>query len=96
MNGKSAIVQSCALCRPLLQALQKELQGRQDQVSSLQEISTQLLLEATREDSVEAKEKVHVISNKLCLLLRQVAADLHALQGRLVGDVVPVGGPRGA
>lgn len=73
------------ICRPLLQALQEELRGRQRQVSSLQEISSQLLLETTREDSVEAKEKVHVICNKLRLLLRQVAAELRALQGRLVG-----------
>uniref|UniRef100_A0A3Q3E9U6 Spectrin repeat containing, nuclear envelope 2b n=1 Tax=Labrus bergylta TaxID=56723 RepID=A0A3Q3E9U6_9LABR len=64
-----------------------KLRGRQRQVSSLQEISSQLLLEATEEDSIEAKEKVHVIYNKLCLLLRQVAADLHTLQGRLVGPV---------
>uniref|UniRef100_A0A8C7JI47 Spectrin repeat containing, nuclear envelope 2b n=1 Tax=Oncorhynchus kisutch TaxID=8019 RepID=A0A8C7JI47_ONCKI len=53
----------------LLQALEEELHGRQRQVSSLQEISSQLLLEATAEDSVEAKEKVHVIGNKLRLLL---------------------------
>uniref|UniRef100_A0A8K9Y6R8 Spectrin repeat containing, nuclear envelope 2b n=1 Tax=Oncorhynchus mykiss TaxID=8022 RepID=A0A8K9Y6R8_ONCMY len=65
-------------------ALEEELHGRQRQVSSLQEISSQLLLEATAEDSVEAKEKVHVIGNKLRLLLRQVANDLHILQGRLV------------
>uniref|UniRef100_A0A3B4GEM3 Spectrin repeat containing, nuclear envelope 2b n=1 Tax=Pundamilia nyererei TaxID=303518 RepID=A0A3B4GEM3_9CICH len=62
-----------------------ELRGRQRRVSSLQAISSQLLLEATGEDSVEAKEKVHVISNKLHLLLRQVAADLRTLQGTLVG-----------
>ncbi|XP_034530155.1 nesprin-2-like [Notolabrus celidotus] len=66
-----------------LKALQEELRGRQRQVSSLQDISSQLLLEAPEEDSIEAKEKVHVICNKLCLLLRQVAADLHVLQGRL-------------
>uniref|UniRef100_A0A667Z8B9 Spectrin repeat containing, nuclear envelope 2b n=1 Tax=Myripristis murdjan TaxID=586833 RepID=A0A667Z8B9_9TELE len=65
-------------------SLEAELRGRQRQVSSLQEISAQLLLQASREDSVEAKEKVHVIGNKLRLLLRQAAADLHTLQGRLV------------
>lgn len=73
---------------PCLQTLQEALCGRQRQVSSLQEISSQLLLEAAGEDSVEAKEKVHVICNKLRLLLRQVAADLHALQGRLVRPVL--------
>uniref|UniRef100_A0A3Q1HP50 Spectrin repeat containing, nuclear envelope 2b n=1 Tax=Acanthochromis polyacanthus TaxID=80966 RepID=A0A3Q1HP50_9TELE len=61
-----------------------ELRGRCGQVSSLQEISSQLLLEATAEDSVEAKEKVHVIGNKLQLLLRQTAADLETLQGRMI------------
>ncbi|XP_042357133.1 nesprin-2-like isoform X1 [Plectropomus leopardus] len=69
--------------RDTLTALQEELCSHQRQVSSLQEISSQLLLETTGEDSIEAKEKVHVIGNKLHLLLRQVAADLHTLQERL-------------
>uniref|UniRef100_A0A8C2Z1H6 Spectrin repeat containing, nuclear envelope 2b n=1 Tax=Cyclopterus lumpus TaxID=8103 RepID=A0A8C2Z1H6_CYCLU len=68
-----------------LTALQEELRGRQREVSSLQEISSQLLLEATGEDSLEAKEKVHVIGNKLHLLLRQVSGELSALRGRPVG-----------
>ncbi|KAG7466266.1 hypothetical protein MATL_G00163020 [Megalops atlanticus] len=66
-----------------LMGLEEELLERQRQVSSLQEISSQLLLEAVSEDSTEAKEKVHVISNKLRLLLRQVAHDLRTVQGRL-------------
>lgn len=65
-----------------LQALQDELRGRQRQVAALQDISSQLLLEAGGDDGVEAKEKVHVIGNKLRLLLRQVAADLQALAVR--------------
>ncbi|XP_075304834.1 nesprin-2-like isoform X3 [Odontesthes bonariensis] len=68
-----------------LMALQEELRGRHHQVSVLQEISFQLLLEASGEESVEAKEKVHVIGNKLHLLLRQVAAALRSLQERLEG-----------
>jgi len=80
------VFECCALCRPLLQALQEELRGRHHQVSVLQEISFQLLLEASEEESVEAKEKVHVISNKLHLLLRQVAVALRSLQERLVGQ----------
>nr|XP_043904166.1 nesprin-2-like [Solea senegalensis] len=60
--------------RDALTELQGDLQSRQRQVSSLQEISSQLLLEATCGDSVEAKERVHVVGNKLCLLLRQVDA----------------------
>lgn len=59
-------------------------------MSSLQEVSSQLLLDAAGDDSVEAKEKVHVASNRLHLLLRQVDADLPALQHRLVPDA-----PRG-
>uniref|UniRef100_A0A3Q3J0N4 KASH domain-containing protein n=1 Tax=Monopterus albus TaxID=43700 RepID=A0A3Q3J0N4_MONAL len=59
--------------------------GRQQQVSSLQEISAHLLPEVARDDTMEAKEKVHVIANKLRLLLRQAADDLNVLQGRLVG-----------
>lgn len=78
-HSHSALLQH----RDTLTVLQEELLGRQKRVSSLQAISSQLLLEATGEDSIEAKEKVHVISNKLQLLLRQVAADLHALQGML-------------
>uniref|UniRef100_A0A3Q2PCH1 Spectrin repeat containing, nuclear envelope 2b n=1 Tax=Fundulus heteroclitus TaxID=8078 RepID=A0A3Q2PCH1_FUNHE len=81
---------SVPLCRPLLQALQEELHGRHHQVSALQEISSQLLLEATSKESVEAKEKVHVISNKLHLLLRQVAAALCSLQEMLVGPCLPL------
>uniref|UniRef100_A0A8D2ZNB7 Spectrin repeat containing, nuclear envelope 2b n=1 Tax=Scophthalmus maximus TaxID=52904 RepID=A0A8D2ZNB7_SCOMX len=68
--------------------LQLELRGRQPQVSSLQDISAQLLLEATADDSSEAKEKVHVIGNKLRLLLRQAAAELLTLQGRLVRQLI--------
>uniref|UniRef100_A0A3P9AVY9 Spectrin repeat containing, nuclear envelope 2b n=1 Tax=Maylandia zebra TaxID=106582 RepID=A0A3P9AVY9_9CICH len=68
----------------------QELRGRQRRVSSLQAISSQLLLEATGEDSVEAKEKVHVISNKLHLLLRQVAADLRPLFYRVLRAAFPL------
>uniref|UniRef100_A0A673AAZ1 Spectrin repeat containing, nuclear envelope 2b n=1 Tax=Sphaeramia orbicularis TaxID=375764 RepID=A0A673AAZ1_9TELE len=70
-----------SLLAPLLQ---EDLRSRQRQVSSLQDISSQLLVEATGDDSVEAKEKVHVIANKLRLLLRQTASDLQLLHARLV------------
>uniref|UniRef100_A0A665X8T1 Spectrin repeat containing, nuclear envelope 2b n=1 Tax=Echeneis naucrates TaxID=173247 RepID=A0A665X8T1_ECHNA len=69
------------------QELQQELLGRQQQVSSLQDISSQLLLDSA-EDSVEAKEKVHVIGNKLRILLRKAAADLQELKGSLAGGQV--------
>ncbi|XP_029982223.1 LOW QUALITY PROTEIN: nesprin-2-like [Sphaeramia orbicularis] len=69
--------------RDTLTLLQEDLRSRQRQVSSLQDISSQLLVEATGDDSVEAKEKVHVIANKLRLLLRQTASDLQLLHARL-------------
>uniref|UniRef100_A0A3B5L7N4 KASH domain-containing protein n=1 Tax=Xiphophorus couchianus TaxID=32473 RepID=A0A3B5L7N4_9TELE len=74
------------LCHPLLQTLQEELHSRHRQVSALQEISSQLLLEATSEESVEAKEKIHVIGNKLHVLLQKVAAALCSLQEIVVGS----------
>ena len=82
MRSRSHRVTECTV---LFQALDRELRAGKRQVSSMQELSTHLLLETScGEDSVEAKEKVHVISNKLRLLLRQVAGDLLILQGRLV------------
>ncbi|CAG5866901.1 unnamed protein product [Menidia menidia] len=69
--------------RDTLMALQEELRSRHQQVSALQDISSQLLLEASGEESVEAKEKVHVIGNKLHLLVRQAAAALTSVQGRM-------------
>ncbi|KAJ8290336.1 hypothetical protein GJAV_G00011560 [Gymnothorax javanicus] len=76
-----------------LKGLEKELQGRQQEVTSLQRISSQLLQEARGEDSTEAKEKVHVISNKLRLLLRQVRHDLQLLDGRLPQEFSFLSGP---
>ncbi|MBN3317201.1 SYNE2 protein, partial [Atractosteus spatula] len=70
--------------RKALLVLEAELLERQQQVSSLQEISAHLLLGPGEEDCTEARERVHVIANKLKLLLRQVATDLQTTQGRLV------------
>uniref|UniRef100_A0A4W4FPQ2 KASH domain-containing protein n=1 Tax=Electrophorus electricus TaxID=8005 RepID=A0A4W4FPQ2_ELEEL len=53
-------------------------------VRPLQEISSHILQLDQGDDSLEAKEKVHVIGNKLRLLLRQVTQDLSTLQARLV------------
>uniref|UniRef100_A0A3Q2GH16 KASH domain-containing protein n=1 Tax=Cyprinodon variegatus TaxID=28743 RepID=A0A3Q2GH16_CYPVA len=64
--------------------LREELQSRLHQVSALQEISSLLLVEATSEEGLEAKEKVNVIRNKLQLLLQKVAAQLGSLQEVLV------------
>lgn len=66
------------------QQLEKELEDRQPQVSSLQEISSSLLVKGHGEDYIEAAEKVHVIEKKLKQLREQVAQDLMSLQERLV------------
>ncbi|KAK2883496.1 hypothetical protein Q8A67_017133 [Cirrhinus molitorella] len=66
-----------------LKDLAEELQGRQKQVSSLQEIVSELLPEAGGEDSTEAREKLHVIGSKLRLLSRQVDQDLQTIEERL-------------
>ncbi|XP_030628013.1 nesprin-2a [Chanos chanos] len=72
--------------RSMLKGLEEELQSRQRQMSSLQEIAAGLLPEAGGEGSTEAKEKLHVIRNKLRLLLRRVSQDLQTVQERLVSS----------
>lgn len=66
-----------------LKAVHQELQSREQEVNSLQDISSQILLQDQGEDTLEAKEKVHVISNKLRLLIRQISHDLNTLHSRL-------------
>ncbi|XP_036061455.1 nesprin-2 isoform X2 [Onychomys torridus] len=73
-------------CRKELMQLEKELEDRQPQVSSLQEISSSLLVKGHGEDYIEAEEKVHVIEKKLEQLREQVAQDLVSLQGSLTPD----------
>lgn len=69
---------------PWWQVLSEELESKQKQVSSLQEIASELLPETGGEESDEAREKLHVIGNKLRLLSRQVNQDLQTVQERLV------------
>ncbi|XP_058234972.1 nesprin-1 isoform X2 [Hemibagrus wyckioides] len=69
--------------KAVLMGLEEELNVRQKRVSSLQEITTELLPESGPEDDFEATEKLHVIRNKLQLLLRQVKQDLQTVQERL-------------
>lgn len=52
-------------------------------VSSLQELSGQLLVQAQGGESLEAQERVHVIGNRLRLLLNAITADLQLLERRL-------------
>ncbi|XP_052326819.1 nesprin-2 isoform X7 [Oncorhynchus keta] len=71
--------------RNTLTGLQNELRARQSQVGSLQGLWGQLqpAEEEGGEESVEAREKLHVTANKLWTLLRQVAHDLSVVQERL-------------
>ncbi|XP_077408019.1 nesprin-1 isoform X11 [Vanacampus margaritifer] len=75
-----------------LTQIKRELLDSQQKVSTLQELSAQLLvstaaaavpLRHSSGECLEAQEKVHVIWNRLRLLLRQVDADLEGLQKRL-------------
>lgn len=84
----------------LSQRVKQELLESQQKVSSLQELSAQLLVttsplaplpqtqrsgqsRAQGSECLEAQEKVHVIMNRLKLLLKQVTTDLQGLETRL-------------
>uniref|UniRef100_A0A8C1K642 Spectrin repeat containing, nuclear envelope 1a n=1 Tax=Cyprinus carpio TaxID=7962 RepID=A0A8C1K642_CYPCA len=59
-----------------LKQIQRELLESEQKVDSLQELSGQLLVQAHGSECLEAQERVHVIGNRLRLLLKAVAADL--------------------
>uniref|UniRef100_A0A3B4BB93 KASH domain-containing protein n=1 Tax=Periophthalmus magnuspinnatus TaxID=409849 RepID=A0A3B4BB93_9GOBI len=63
--------------------ISEDLRSREGQVSSLQTLSCELLVDLSSEEGLEAREKVHVIHNKLTLLLRQVQNDTNTLNARL-------------
>ncbi|MCJ8743979.1 hypothetical protein PDJAM_G00100910, partial [Pangasius djambal] len=63
--------------------IQQELRETERSVSSLQELSVQLLVQAQGSESLEAQERVHVIGNRLRLLLNAVTSDLQLLESRL-------------
>ncbi|XP_026174038.1 nesprin-1 isoform X1 [Mastacembelus armatus] len=83
-----------------LTQIKRELLDSQQKVSSLQDLSSQLLvntkpqtvlpsaqtselIQAQGSECLEAQEKVHVIWNRLRLLLREVSSDLEGLERRL-------------
>ncbi|XP_041831658.1 nesprin-1-like [Melanotaenia boesemani] len=81
-----------------LMQIQRELLDSQQKVSSLQELSAQLLVNIRPQtlqsqtveqthlqgsECLEAQEKVHVIWNRLKLLQREVSSDLEGLEKRL-------------
>ncbi|XP_062912353.1 nesprin-1 isoform X15 [Mobula hypostoma] len=63
-----------------LMQIRRELLESQLKVASLQDMSSQLLVNAEGSDCLEAKEKVHVIGNRLKLLLKEVTQDLKELE----------------
>ncbi|XP_069788417.1 nesprin-1 isoform X16 [Narcine bancroftii] len=64
----------------MLMQIRRELLESQLKVASLQDMSSQLLVNAEGRDCLEAKEKVHVIGNRLKLLLKEVTQDLKELE----------------
>lgn len=72
------------LIKPLVpQQIRRELLDTQLKVASLQDMSLQLLVHSEGSDCLEAKEKVHVIGNRLKLLLKEVTRDIRELQKAL-------------
>ncbi|KAM8787975.1 nesprin-1-like isoform 3-T3 [Rhynchonycteris naso] len=63
-----------------LAQIKQELLDSQLKVASLQDTSWQLLVNAEGTDCLEAKEKVHVIGNRLKLLLKEVSRHLRELE----------------
>lgn len=55
----------------------------EQKVDSLQELSGQLLVQAHGSECLEAQERVHVIGNRLQLLLKAVDTDLQLLEKEL-------------
>uniref|UniRef100_A0A674A285 Spectrin repeat containing nuclear envelope protein 1 n=1 Tax=Salmo trutta TaxID=8032 RepID=A0A674A285_SALTR len=76
-----------------LTQIKRELLDSQQKASSLQELSAQLLNQAQGSEHLEAQEKVHVIGNRLRLLLREVSTDLEGLERRL--ETMDTQQPRG-
>lgn len=66
-----------------LQQIQRELMETEQKVDSLQELSVQLLVQARGSECLEAHERVHVIGNRLRLLLKTVSTDLELLEKQL-------------
>ncbi|XP_009954515.1 PREDICTED: nesprin-1-like, partial [Leptosomus discolor] len=64
----------------LLLQIRRELLESQLKVASLQDMSCQLLVNAEGKDCLEAKEKVHVIGNRLKLLLKEVRRHIKDLE----------------
>lgn len=66
-----------------LKQIQRELTETEQKVDGLQELSGQLLVQAHGNECLEAQERVHVIANRLRLLLKAVETDLEMLEKEL-------------
>ncbi|XP_039707258.1 nesprin-1 isoform X7 [Pteropus medius] len=66
-----------------LMQIKRELLESQLKVASLQDMSCQLLVNAEGTDCLEAKEKVHVIGNRLKVLLKEVSHHIKELEKSL-------------
>ncbi|XP_038626046.1 nesprin-1 isoform X2 [Tachyglossus aculeatus] len=64
----------------MLTQIRRELLESQLKVALLQDMSCQLLVNAEGQDCLEAKEKVHVIGNRLKLLLKEVSHHIKDLE----------------
>ncbi|XP_069462898.1 nesprin-1 isoform X17 [Ambystoma mexicanum] len=64
----------------LFTQIKRELLESQLKVASLQDMSCQLLVNAEGKDCLEAKEKVHVIGNRLKMLLKEVTHHIRDLE----------------
>ncbi|XP_073413788.1 nesprin-1 isoform X2 [Dendrobates tinctorius] len=64
----------------LLTQIKRELLESQLKVASLQDMSCQLLVNAEGKDCLEAKEKVHVIGNRLKVLLKKVTQHIKEIE----------------
>ncbi|XP_075718991.1 nesprin-1 isoform X3 [Rhinoderma darwinii] len=64
----------------LLTQIKRELLESQLKVASLQDMSCQLLVNAEGKDCLEAKEKVHVIGNRLKVLLKKVTQHIKQIE----------------
>lgn len=65
------------------QQIRRELLDSQLKVASLQDMSLQLLVHSEGSECLEAKEKVHVIGNRLKMLLKEVTRDIRELDKTL-------------
>ncbi|XP_073712130.1 nesprin-1 isoform X2 [Misgurnus anguillicaudatus] len=66
-----------------LKQIQRELMETEQRVDSLQELSVQLLVQAHGSECLETQERVHVIGNRLRLLMKAVSTDLELLEKQL-------------